>query len=88
MDEAKLKEVIEKAAAGRACTVKDIVLDDDNNIEVTITRGVAPVDLQDCEFVHRAILKEFDRDVEDYALTVGSEGMSGEEADEMLKTIE
>jgi len=33
------------------------------------------------------VLAAFDRDVEDYALTVGSLGISREEADEILKTI-
>ena len=85
MDEAKLKQVIEAAAKGRGCSVVDITLDDDNNIEVIITRSDAPVELSDCETVHRAVLAAFDRDIEDYALTVSSQGISGEEADRMLK---
>ena len=89
MDEAKLKQVVEAAAGQRGCTVADIVMDDDNNLEVTITRSGAPVELSDCETVHRAVLAEFDRDVEDYALTVSSLGISGEEADRILsETIE
>ena len=45
------------------------------------------VQLADCEHVHRAILAAFDRNIEDYSLTVGSVGIDAEEADEMLKTI-
>jgi len=85
MDETKLKQVIEAAAAGRGCFVADATLDDDNNIEVIIGKEAGPVDLQDCEYVHRAVLKAFDRDIEDYALTVSSQGISAEEADSMLK---
>ena len=85
MDEAKLRQVVEAAAAGRGCSVADVTLDDDNNIEVTITREGTPVELADCETVHRAVLGAFDRDVEDYALTVSSQGISGEEADRMLQ---
>ena len=85
MDEIKLKQVIEAAAKERGCFVADATLDDDNNILVTIGREDAPVDLQDCEHVHRAVLKAFDRDVEDYALTVSSQGISAAEADAMLK---
>lgn len=85
MDETKLKQVIEAAAAGRGCFVADATLDDDNNIEVIIGKESGPVDLQDCEYVHRAVLKAFDRDIEDYALTVSSQGISAEEADSMLK---
>ena len=46
------------------------------------------VNLGDCESVHRAVLAAFDRDVEDYALTVGSAGISGAEADALLKEME
>ena len=84
MEEAKLKACIEAAAAARGCKVEDISLDEDNNIEVVISREEPPVDIADCEAVHRAVLKEFDRDVEDYALTVSSAGISGEEADRIL----
>ena len=34
--------------------------------------------------MHRAVLAAFDRNVEDYALTVGSVGISAEEADALL----
>lgn len=89
MDEAKLTQTVEEAAAKRSCRVADITLDDDNNIEVIISREEPPVELADCEAVHRAVLAAFDRDIEDYALTVSSQGISGEEADRMLKeTIE
>lgn len=85
MDEAKLKACIESASAERGCSVADIILDDDNNIEAVIFREGSPIALEDCEFVHRAVLKAFDRDIEDYSLTVSSQGISAEEADEMLK---
>ena len=75
MEKKELQPVLEKAAAERACSIVALELDDDNNIEVTIA---------DCEYVHRAVLAAFDRDIEDYALTVGSAGISSEEADQML----
>lgn len=87
MDEKKLKEVVEAAAKERGCTVVALTLDDDNNIEVTVDRTGNPVELADCEYVHRAVLGAFDRDVEDYALTVSSLGISSEEADRMLTEI-
>ena len=46
------------------------------------------VDLQDCEYIHRAILAAFDRNVEDYSLTVSSRGIDPEEADQLLRSIE
>ena len=82
-------KVVEQAAAECACKVFDIMYNDDDNVfEVTIEKlDASPVDLADCEFVHRAVLAAFDRNVEDYALTVGSRGIDAAEADEMLKTI-
>ena len=84
MDEVKLRTVAQEAAEKQGCAIVALSLDDDNNIEITITRSGSPVELQDCEAVHRAVLAAFDRDVEDYALTVSSEGISGEEADRLL----
>ena len=86
----ELQKVLDKAAAERGCEVKALAFNDDDNVfEVTIARLEAAQDvtLQDCEYVHRAVLAAFDRDVEDYALTVSSVGISAEEADEMLKTM-
>ena len=80
MEKKELQPVLEKAAAERACSIVALELDDDNNIEVTIDKE-GGADLADCEYVH---LAAFDRDIEDYALTVGTAGISSEEADQML----
>ena len=89
MNRQEFEAVLLKAAAERGCEVFEIAFDDDDNVfEVTIDKADGAVDLQDCEYVHRAILAAFDRNIEDYAMTVTSRGISGSEADEMLKTIE
>lgn len=91
MEKEKLENVIVKAASERDCRMVELTFNDDDNVfEVTIDKVEAgsPVDLQDCEYVHRAVLKAFDRDVEDYALTVSSLGISAEEADRMLGSSE
>lgn len=88
MDEVKLRQVAQAAAEKQGCSIVALTLDDDNNIEIIISREGAPVELQHCEAVHRAVLAAFDRDVEDYALTVSSEGISGEEADRLLQEEE
>ena len=87
MEKELLQKVVEEAAARQGCSVVSLSLDEDNVIEVVIDREDAPVELSDCETVHRAVLAAFDRDVEDYALTVSSLGIDAEEADELLKTI-
>ncbi|MDD7552657.1 MAG: hypothetical protein SPK08_01130 [Candidatus Cryptobacteroides sp.] len=88
MDLVKFREVVRMAADERGCEIVDLMLNDDDNVfEVVIDRKDGNVDLGDCEYVHRAVLAAFDRNIEDYALTVGSAGIDAAEADEMLKTI-
>ena len=88
MNRSEFESVLLKAAAQRGCKVVDLMFDDDENVfEVTIDREESPVDIEDCEFVHRAILDAFDRNIEDYSLTVSSVGLSPEEADRLLETV-
>lgn len=88
MEREKFQTVVEKAVAERGCTLVEIDFNDDDNVfEVVIGKDGGDVDLLDCEYVHRAVLDAFDRNIEDYSLTVGSAGISAEEADEILKTI-
>ena len=87
MQREEFDKVVLKAAQERGCTVVAVDFNDDDNVfEVTLDKESAPVDLEDCEYVHRAVLSAFDRDVEDYSLTVTSLGIDAAEADEMLKS--
>ena len=89
MQRNEFEEVVKKAAAERGCNLVAVDWNDDDNVfDVTIDKAEDAVSLEDCEYVHRAVLAAFDRDVEDYALTVGSVGIDAQEADEILKTIE
>lgn len=89
MERIELEKVLNLAAEQRGVKVVAIDFDEDDNvIEVTIDKEDADVNLGDCEYVHRAVLDAFDRNIEDYALTVTSLGIGGAEADEMLKSIE
>lgn len=88
MERDRFQKVVEDAARERGCVLVGIDFNDDDNVfEVIIDKEEGEVDLSDCEFVHRAVLAAFDRDVEDYALTVSSAGITPDEADEMLETI-
>lgn len=88
MERDRFQKVVEEAAAQRGCILAGIDFNDDDNVfEVIIDKEDGCVDLGDCEYVHRAVLAAFDRDVEDYALTVSSAGLDPAEADEMLETI-
>lgn len=89
MVQEEFRQVVAQAAEARACTVVAIEFDDfDNIFEVVLDKENGDVTLDDCEFVHRAVLDRFDRNVEDYALTVGSAGIDSAEADEMLNNME
>lgn len=88
MDRNKFESVLAQAASERGCEVVELAFNDDDNVfEVTIDKKDGLVDLEDCEYVHRAVLSAFDRNVEDYSLTVGSLGLSPEEADKILEII-
>lgn len=88
MDREKFENVVKAAADERGCSLVELMFNDDDNVfEVVIDKEGADVDIADCEYVHRAVLDAFDRNVEDYSLTVGSAGIDAAEADEMLKSI-
>ena len=89
MQRNEFENVVKKAAAERGCELVAVDWNDDDNVfDVTIDKAGEPVSLEDCEYVHRAVLAAFDRDIEDYALTVGSVGIGADEADEILKTLD
>ena len=88
MIRSEFEAVLLKAATEKGCKVVELLFDDDENVfEVTIDKESGSVDIEDCEYVHRAILDAFDRNVEDYSLTVSSVGLSPEEADKLLETV-
>ena len=89
MDRTELQNVLQKAAQERCCTIVSFTYDDDDNvIDVTIDRPGERVSLADCEYVHRAVLAAFDRNVEDYAMTVSSVGIAAAEADALLRDLD
>ena len=89
MEKNELLKVLDKAVQERGCSLVELEFDDDDNVfVVTIDKEDADVDISDCEYVHRAVLAAFDRNIEDYSLTVSSLGLSPEEADALLKETE
>lgn len=89
MDRTAFESVLKEAVSQRGCVLADLDWDDDDNIfVVTIDKEGSDVELSDCEFVHRALLAAFNRDIEDYSLTVTSAGISADEADEILSRSE
>ena len=75
MDKNKLIEVVEPVIAARGCFLVEVTVSPDNDITVAMESTEGSVDMDDCVAVNDAVLDAFDRDVEDYALTVTSAGL-------------
>ena len=75
IDKQALRAFIEKELEGTDYFLVDLVMKPGNAIEVEIDSD-GPVDIEKCERLTRAIEAEFDRDNEDYELTVGSSGLT------------
>ena len=68
-------DAIGPAIVARACFLVEASIGKDNDILITIESENGNVTLEDCESVNDAVLAAFDRDVEDYSLTVSSAGL-------------
>lgn len=75
IDKQKLYQTVEAAIANTDAFIVDITVSADNNIKVDLDSPTG-VDLDACVDITRKIEAEFDRDVEDYALEVGSAGLT------------
>lgn len=75
LDKQQLQTVVEDALSATSCFLVSVTVSDDNNVAVTIDSPEG-VDLDTCVAVTRAVEAAFDRDAEDYELTVGSAGVT------------
>lgn len=75
IDQLLLREFIENQLEGTEYYLVDLKVKQDNDIEVEIDSD-SPVDIAECEKLTREIEETFDRDKEDYTLTVGSAGLT------------
>lgn len=66
---------IEEAVRSRGCFIVDVSVSNDNDIVLTIEKEVGDMDLEDCVSVNDAFRAAFDKDAEDYSLTVTSAGL-------------
>lgn len=70
----KIREIAEKELSGKELFVVDVTGTPGNEFEVTIDSDTS-VDIDDCATLSRAIESHFDRDEEDFQLTVSSAGV-------------
>ena len=75
IDKQELTRVIEAELAGSELFVVQVTVSRDNIVEVLLD-SMGDVTIDDCVRVNNAVLAAFDRDVEDYELTVGSYGIT------------
>lgn len=74
MDIKELLAVAEKALEGTDIFVVDCSITPDNTIDLILDSDTS-VSIDTCAMLNRAIGEAFDRDVEDYSLTVASAGI-------------
>ncbi len=71
----EIQNKIEEAVKTRDCFIVEIKISKSNEIEITIESESSIVKLDDCVYINRAFEAIYDREVEDYSLTVTSAGL-------------
>ncbi len=74
IDVEKIKQFVNEQLAEGELFLIEVTCSQDNDVEVTIDSDTN-VDIDDCIALNDKILAAFDRDVEDYSLTVTSAGL-------------
>ena len=75
IDRTALEQVINEALEGTKMYLVTLKVSKDNVIDVALDSD-EDITIDDCVAVNDAVLEAFDRDVEDYELTVGSYGIT------------
>jgi ribosome maturation factor RimP len=75
MNVTDIKDAINSEIVARGCYIVDVTVSKDNDIEITIESEEGIVELDDCVAINRAFEAMFDREKEDYSLTVTSAGL-------------
>ena len=75
MNVSEIVDAIGSEIVARNCYIVDVTISKENDIEVTIESEEGRVELDDCVAVSRYFETQFDREKEDYSLTVTSAGL-------------
>lgn len=75
MNTAEIAEIMRGPIEERKCFLVDVSVSKDNDIEITIESEEGTVTLDDCIELSRFFESRFDREKEDYSLTVTSAGL-------------
>ena len=75
MNVSDIIDAIGDEIVARGCFIVDISVSKDNDIVITIESETGKIELDDCVSLSRYFETKFDREVEDYSLTVSSAGL-------------
>ena len=75
MNVSEIIDAISSEIVARNCFIVDVTISKDNDVEITIESENGCVELDDCVSVSRFFETMFDREKEDYSLTVTSAGL-------------
>ena len=75
MNVSDIIDAIGDEIVARGCFIVDVSVSKDNDIIVTIESENGRIELDDCVSLSRYIETKFDREAEDYSLTVSSAGL-------------
>mgnify|MGYP006350918171 FL=1 len=75
MNASVIIDAINDEIVARGCFIVDISVSKDNDIVLTIESENSKIELDDCVSLSRFFETKFDREVEDYSLTVSSAGL-------------
>ena len=75
MNVSEIKDALQSELVARGCFLVDVSVSKDNDIVVTIESENGKIELDDCVSLNRYFETQFDRETEDYSLTVSSAGL-------------
>ena len=75
MNKSDILDAIGGEIVARGCFIVDVSVSKDNDIVLTIESESGKIELDDCVSLTRVFESKFDREVEDYSLTVSSAGL-------------
>ncbi|MBR1872581.1 MAG: ribosome assembly cofactor RimP [Bacteroidales bacterium] len=75
MDKQTILQQMEVPVQARGCFVVEVKVSADNDIELTIESAEGIVSMDDCVALSESFQALFDREIEDYSLTVTSAGL-------------